>query len=118
MTTAIGKEKHSETIPEKMRRMRAYAATRMSTAAADDLIHTWRWRRLFSSIAHKFLVDATVYSTASGYSSSLSNLSGVSIARDNVFGDNSTAQIAQQTPTMSGGVDTGYTATAVIGIAR
>jgi hypothetical protein len=35
-----------------------------------------------------------------------------------VFGDNSAAQIAQQTPTMSGSVDAGYTATGIIGIAR
>jgi protocatechuate 3,4-dioxygenase beta subunit len=77
-----------------------------------------RYATLISQLAMPATTCSTVYSTASGYSSSLSNLSGVSIARDNVFGDNSTAQIAQQTPTMSGGVDTGYTATAVIGIAR
>jgi hypothetical protein len=34
-----------------------------------------------------------------------------------VFGDNSAAQIAQQTPAMTGSVSAGYTATATIGIA-
>lgn len=77
-----------------------------------------RYATLISQLAMPSAICSTVYSTASGYSSSLTNLSGVSIARDNVFGDNSAAQIAQQTPTMSGSVDAGYTATGVIGIAR
>ncbi len=77
-----------------------------------------RYATLVSQLAMPAATCSTVYSSASGYSSSLGNLSGVSIARDNVFGDNSAAQIAQQTPAISGSVDTGYTATAVIGIAR
>ncbi|KTF67656.1 intradiol ring-cleavage dioxygenase [Sphingomonas sp. HT-1] len=77
-----------------------------------------RYATLISQLAMPSAICSTVYSTASGYSSSLTNLSGVSIARDNVFGDNSAAQIAQQTPTMSGSVDAGYTATGIIGIAR
>lgn len=77
-----------------------------------------RYATLISQLAMPAAACSTVYASASGYTSSLSNLSGVSIARDNVFGDNSAAQVAQQTPTMSGSVDTGYTATAVIGIAR
>jgi len=77
-----------------------------------------RYATLVSQLAMPAATCSTVYASASGYSSSLSNLSGVSIARDNVFGDNSAAQIAQQTPAMRGSVDTGYTATAVIGIAR
>nr|WP_313535358.1 intradiol ring-cleavage dioxygenase [Sphingomonas sp.] len=77
-----------------------------------------RYASLISQLAMPAATCSTVYATASGYTSSLSNLSGVSIARDNVFGDNSAAQVAQQTPTMSGSVEAGYTATAVIGIAR
>ncbi|WP_010545391.1 intradiol ring-cleavage dioxygenase [Sphingomonas elodea] len=77
-----------------------------------------RYATLISQLAMPAAVCSAVYGSASGYSTSLSNLGGVSIARDNVFGDNSAAQIAQQTPTMSGSVDAGYTATAVIGIAR
>jgi protocatechuate 3,4-dioxygenase beta subunit len=61
---------------------------------------------------------ATVYNGATGYSSSITNFARVTLASDNVFGDNTAAQIAQQTPTMTGSVADGYVATAVIGIAR
>jgi protocatechuate 3,4-dioxygenase beta subunit len=57
-----------------------------------------------------------VYAT-SGYSTSSRNLANVTIASDNVFGDNSAAQIAAQTLTMSGSASAGYTATATIGLA-
>lgn len=77
-----------------------------------------RYATLISQLAMPAAACATVYGSASGYSTSQTNLGSISIARDNVFGDNSAAQIAQQTPTLSGGIDTGYTATAVIGIAR
>ena len=40
----------------------------------------------------------------------------VTLASDGVFGDNTSAQIAQQTPALSGSVTAGYTATATIGI--
>ncbi len=77
-----------------------------------------RYATLISQLAMPAAACTTVYSTASGYNTSLTNLGNISIARDNVFGDNTSAQIAQQTPTLSGSIDTGYTATAVIGIAR
>jgi hypothetical protein len=35
-----------------------------------------------------------------------------------VFGDNTSAQIALQTPSLTGSVSAGYTGTAVIGVAR
>ncbi len=77
-----------------------------------------RYATLISQLSMSAETCSTVYASATGYSGSLSNLSGASITRDNVFGDNSAAQIAQQTPVMSGSIDAGYTATAVIGIAR
>lgn len=77
-----------------------------------------RYATLISQLAMPAATAATVYSTASGYTTSQTNLKSISIASDNVFGDNTAAQIAQQTPTLSGSVDAGYTATAVIGIAR
>jgi protocatechuate 3,4-dioxygenase beta subunit len=61
---------------------------------------------------------STVYNGATGYSSSITNFARVTLASDGVFGDNTAAQIAQQTPTMTGSVADGYVATAVIGIAR
>ncbi|GHF52056.1 protocatechuate 3,4-dioxygenase beta subunit [Deinococcus metalli] len=54
-----------------------------------------------------------VYAT-SGYSASVSNLSRVSLATDNVFGDG----VGTQTPTMSGSVSAGYTANLTVGLAR
>jgi hypothetical protein len=47
----------------------------------------------------------------------MTNLSQVTISNDNVFGDNTSAQITQMTPSMSGSVSSGYTATATIGLA-
>ncbi|WP_211234516.1 hypothetical protein [Solimonas soli] len=56
----------------------------------------------------------TVYSGSSLYSGSSSNLSQVSLASDNVFGDNTDAQITLETPSFSGSVSEGYTATATL----
>jgi protocatechuate 3,4-dioxygenase beta subunit len=85
-----------------------------STATAT----TGRAAKLISQLAMPSDICTTVYSGASStYTSSTSNFSRVSLSSDNVFGDNTSAQIAQQTPTMSGSVSAGYTATATIGIA-
>lgn len=77
-----------------------------------------RYATLISQLAMPSAVCSTVYNGASGYTTSITNFAGVSINGDNVFGDNSAAQIAQQTPTLSGSVAAGYTGTAIIGIAR
>ena len=63
-------------------------------------------------------VASAVYSGATGYSTSVTNLARVTLASDNVFGDNSAAQLAQMQMAMSGSVTAGYTATNTIGIAR
>jgi protocatechuate 3,4-dioxygenase beta subunit len=62
-------------------------------------------------------VASAVYSTVSGYSASVSNLSKVSLATDNVFSDNTSAQIAWQTPSFTGDTTNGYTATISVGLA-
>lgn len=77
-----------------------------------------RYARLVSQLAMPSAACGTVYNGASGYTASIRNFAGVSLSSDNVFGDNSSAQIAQQTPAMSGNIADGYTAVAVIGIAR
>lgn len=77
-----------------------------------------RYATLISQLAMPSAVCSTVYNGASGYTTSITNFAGVSINGDNVFGDNSAAQVAQQTPTLSGSVAAGYTGTAIIGIAR
>ncbi|AQR75526.1 intradiol ring-cleavage dioxygenase [Sphingomonas sp. LM7] len=77
-----------------------------------------RYAALVSQLAMPAAACAEVYNSASGYSSSVRNYAGVSLSGDNVFGDNSSAQVAQQTPAMSGSAAAGYSATAVIGLAR
>jgi len=56
---------------------------------------------------------STIYSTASGYSASVTNLNQMSFATDNVFSDGTTLQMA----TLSGSVAAGYTAALTVGIA-
>ncbi|WP_439570705.1 intradiol ring-cleavage dioxygenase [Sphingomonas sp.] len=73
--------------------------------------------RLISQLAMPADTCATVYNGSSTYTSSVANLARITVASDNVFGNNTAAQIAQQTPTMSGSVANGYTASAVIGLA-
>jgi hypothetical protein len=62
-------------------------------------------------------INTVVFNGDSRYKASISNYSAISLSSDNVFGDNSAAVLAQQTPTMSGSIADGYTATATIGIA-
>lgn len=76
-----------------------------------------RYAVLVSQLALPATVCGTVYADTATYPSSKSNLAAISLSSDNVFGDNSTAQITQQTPTMSGSVAAGYTATALVGLA-
>ncbi|MDP5280693.1 intradiol ring-cleavage dioxygenase [Sphingomonas sp. DG1-23] len=77
-----------------------------------------RYAALVSQLAMPAAACSEVYNNASGYGTSVRNLAGVSLSGDNVFGDNSSAQIAQQTPTMTGSAAAGYIAAAVIGLAR
>jgi protocatechuate 3,4-dioxygenase beta subunit len=73
-------------------------------------------RVLTSQFAMPRDVCNTVYAGATGYSASVSNLAAVTVASDGVFGDNSTAQIAQMTPSLSGTVAAGYTGTILVGV--
>ena len=61
-------------------------------------------------------VCSTVYSGASGYSASVGNLSRVTVSGDNVFGDNSAAQIAAMTPSLTGSIADGYAGALTIGV--
>jgi protocatechuate 3,4-dioxygenase beta subunit len=71
---------------------------------------------LISQYAMPAAACVAVYAT-SAYSTSLSNYNSITIASDNVFGDNTTAQMAVMTPVFTGSVSAGYTATSTIGIA-
>ncbi|MFC4311144.1 intradiol ring-cleavage dioxygenase [Steroidobacter flavus] len=71
---------------------------------------------LTSQLALPRDICSTVYNGATGYSASVTNLSRVTIASDGIFGDNSAAQMAAMTPTLSGSVADGYTGTLTIGV--
>lgn len=76
-----------------------------------------RYAVLVSQLALPAAVCSTVYADTTTYPSSKTNFAAISLASDNVFGDNTSAQLAQQTPAMSGSPTAGYTATATIGLA-
>ena len=65
-----------------------------------------------SQLAFPSAVCSTVYSTASGYSTSVSNLSAISFATDNVFSDGTSLEMVD----ISGSVAAGYVATLTVGI--
>jgi len=73
---------------------------------------------LVSQLALPAAACTSVYADSTTYPSSATNFASISISSDNVFGDNSGAQIAQQTPTLTGGPSSGYVGTATIGLAR
>jgi protocatechuate 3,4-dioxygenase beta subunit len=77
---------------------------------------TGRAALLVSQIAPPGDVCATVFNNSSLYSASIRNFAAITLANDNVFGDNSAAQNAQMTLAMSGSLSAGYTATNLIGI--
>ncbi len=69
---------------------------------------------LVSQMAMPRDICSTVYSSATGYSASVNNLAGVTLASDGIFGDNTAAQVAQQTMSMTGSVAAGYNGSIVI----
>ncbi|MGB3072074.1 MAG: intradiol ring-cleavage dioxygenase [Ottowia sp.] len=71
---------------------------------------------LTSQMAMPKETASAVYSSVSGYSASVSNLARVSLSSDMVFGDNTSEQVAWQTPVFSGDTASGYTATITIGV--
>ncbi|MFT3811789.1 MAG: intradiol ring-cleavage dioxygenase [Acidovorax sp.] len=77
---------------------------------------SYKNKLLTSQMAMPAAVCNTVYGSVSGYSASVANLSKVSLSSDNVFGDNSSEQIAWQTPAFSGDTASGYTATISVGL--
>ncbi len=77
-----------------------------------------RYASLIGQFAVPTAVCNAVYADTTTYSGSATNFARTSISSDNVFGDNTTAQIVQQTLTMSGSVTGGYTANVLVGLAR
>lgn len=70
---------------------------------------------LISQLALPAAINTVVYNS-SGYSSSITSYANISLSSDNVFGDNTSAQLAQMTPTLTGSVSAGYSGSAIIGI--
>jgi len=77
-----------------------------------------RYAVLTSQLAMPSAACSAVYADATTYPSSAAKFARISLSSDGIFGDNSAAQVAQQTPVFSGNVTAGYDATALIGIAR
>jgi len=71
---------------------------------------------LTSQMAMPRDICSAVYSGSTGYSASVSNLAAVTTSSDNVFSSSTAAQIAAQTPSLSGTVANGYTGTIQIGV--
>ncbi|MES2339707.1 MAG: intradiol ring-cleavage dioxygenase [Pseudomonadota bacterium] len=87
-----------------------------SSAAAAT---SGRFALLVGQLAMPAAACTAVYSGASGtYTNGTTNFARISIANDNVFGNNTAAQIAQQTPTLTGSAAAGYTGRVTIGLAR
>ena len=77
-----------------------------------------RYAILTSQLALPAAASSAVYADTTTYPGSATRFARVSLSSDNVFGDNTSAQIAQQTPTLTGDTTGGYTGFALIGIAR
>ncbi len=71
---------------------------------------------LTAQIALPEAESAAIYAADARYSNGTRNLGRITIASDNVFGDNSEDEIAQQTLAMAGDVASGYTGTVTIPI--
>ncbi len=78
---------------------------------------SYRNKILTSQFALPQTVCNTVYNLTSGYTSSRSNFQSISLATDNVFRDNTSAQITAMTPAFSGDSTNGYAAAVTVGVA-
>jgi len=77
-----------------------------------------RYAVLTSQLAMPAAISTAVFADTTTYPSSATRFARVSLSSDGIFGDNTAAQVAQQTPSFVGSPSAGYTATALIGIAR
>lgn len=77
-----------------------------------------RFAVLTSQLAMPAAACTAVFADTTTYPGSSTRFTQTAIGNDNVFGDNTAAQIAQQTPTLTGDPTNGYVGSAIIGIAR
>ncbi len=73
-------------------------------------------RKLCSQIAFPAALSEEIYNGQSEYADSIQPFQRISLATDNVFSDNTAEEIAAQTATMTGSVESGLTAAVVVGI--
>lgn len=78
---------------------------------------TGRTANLVSQLAMPAAINTAVFTGDTRYTASIANYNAISLSSDNVFGDNTSAQLAQMTPTVSGSISAGYSGSALIGIA-
>lgn len=78
---------------------------------------TGRTSDLISQFAMPAAINTAVYNGDSRYTSSIANYNAISLSSDNIFGDNTSAQLAQQTPTLTGSLSAGYSGSVLVGIA-
>jgi hypothetical protein len=76
-----------------------------------------RFAVLTSQLAMPAAANTAVFADTTLYPNSASRYASVTTSNDNVFGDNTAAQIAAMTPTATGSVSAGYALAATIGIA-
>jgi protocatechuate 3,4-dioxygenase beta subunit len=73
---------------------------------------------LSSQMAMPREIASAIYSQVSAYAESLGNLGSITTSSDELFGDNTAAELSAMTPKMSGDMKHGYSATLVIGLTR
>jgi protocatechuate 3,4-dioxygenase beta subunit len=73
-------------------------------------------RVLCSQIAFPNDLSASIYKSESGYASSIEPFQEMSRDTDNVFGDNTAAELAAQTAKLKGSIATGYVGGVTVGI--
>jgi len=78
---------------------------------------TGRTASLISQLAMPAAANTAVFTGDATYTASIANYNAISLSSDNVFGDNTSAQLAQMTPTITGSTSAGYSGSALIGIA-
>jgi len=71
---------------------------------------------LTSQMAMPADICTTVFDDATGYSASVTNFASVTTSTDSVFSTSTAAQIAAQTPSVSGSVADGFTGTITVGL--
>jgi hypothetical protein len=63
-------------------------------------------------------IASEIYSKVRAYGASMDNLRSITTSSDEVFGDNTAAELCAMTPTVSGSTDQGWSAEIVIALKR